>query len=160
MHRDGGFRFALPALHLDSRFRGNDTKGCEGFLPAEVRGVPESSCSSPKNGGPRGLKTIDLRRDLMQAPSLDSRLRGNDRGGCPPEADREQWYPLLRPFSPGRAEGRIPSALLPSPKNGGPRGLIHAAAVEVQQNAAGSLRVSLNSLFLFPHEWGTQGVDS
>ncbi len=29
----------------------------------------------------------------------------------------------------------------------------------VQRNAAGSLRVSLNSLVSIPHEWGTQGVE-
>ena len=55
-HEDGagGFRFALPTLHVDSRLRGNDKTGaaarCRGL------GCPQIPLfSPPKTGGPRGL---------------------------------------------------------------------------------------------------------
>jgi len=49
-------------------------------------GVPinsDNSLESPfDKGGLRGLKTIDLFCGQLQAAVLDSRLRGNDRGGA------------------------------------------------------------------------------
>jgi hypothetical protein len=90
---------------------------------------------------------------------LDSRLRGNDGERCPPEADRGSGCPRVS-FSPPKIED-------PPQEEWGTKGVEQANVMTMQQDAARSLRVSLNSpLFLSPkiedppqEEWGTKGVD-
>ena len=43
---------------------------------------------------------------------------------------------------------------------GDSRGLTQANVMMVQQNAAGSLRVSLRTFFSLPQEWGIKGVEN
>ena len=54
---DGGFRFALSALHLDSRLRGNDRRECPPEADRVFGGVPQVSLFySPMIGGFQGVE--------------------------------------------------------------------------------------------------------
>ena len=46
----GGFRFALPTLHLDSRLRGNDRTSAEGVFAGVMGHLSASPLSSPVKG--------------------------------------------------------------------------------------------------------------
>jgi hypothetical protein len=104
---------------------------------AGVRGVPEISFLSPKTGG-QGVETRMQRQlrdalvaDLfLQLGSAATTKRGPPRGRF--------WIPACAGMTlaprHGRAEGQSPFAE--------------------------GLGVSPNPLFLFPHEWGIEGVDT
>jgi hypothetical protein len=112
---------------------------CRGAKPLcrESEGIPQfSSFLSPKNGGSKGVDChngagTDEFRFSTPEPRLDSRLRGNDRGGC-----------LLR-----ASFKLVPTRVLRGVQRGSP-----------PQADAGSLRVSLNHPFHSPKSGG-KGVD-
>jgi hypothetical protein len=64
-----------------------------------------------------------------------------------------------------RVQGLVPAGSLrvsinptiPPPRVGDQKGLTQAHVMTVQRNAAGSLRVSLNSISSIPQEWGPGG---
>ena len=62
------------------------------------------------------MKTIDLRRDLMQAPSLDSRLRGNDRGDVRLRRTGSSGIPCSDRSHRGVQRGEAPLRFFSSPK--------------------------------------------
>jgi hypothetical protein len=118
-HEDdaGGFRFALPTLHVDSRLRGNDKTGAE----ERCRGLgcpPDSknSLESPfDKGGLRGFEGQGLDSGhedgasgfCVPLPTLhvDSRLRGNDKTGAA-ERCRGLGCPQFPLFSSPKSGGQ------------------------------------------------------
>jgi hypothetical protein len=67
-HEDGagGFRFALPTLHVDSSLRGNDPPEADRGL-----GCPQIPLfSPPKTGGPRGVDRWPAGQPRQWPPAL------------------------------------------------------------------------------------------
>jgi len=70
--------------------------------------------------------------------------------GIPLSQRGNEWaIPSLRPI--GACRGAKPLGYVAKPQTRNPK--------TVQRSAAGSLRVSLNPIFLFPQEWGNKGVE-
>ena len=93
------------------------TEGVEEPVPGVLRFVV---ATEPKSGAPRGCRR--MLPGFGVCFTLTPALSHRGRGICP---------------IAGRAEGRSPSAFLPSPKSGGSRGLTQADTVTGQQDAAG-----------------------
>jgi hypothetical protein len=118
-HEDGagGFRFALPTLHVDSRLRGNDKTGaaerCRGLgCPPDSKNSLESPFDKGELRGFEG-QGLDSRHEdgaggfCLALPTLhvDSSLRGNDKTGAA-ERCRGLGCPQIPLFSSPKSGGQ------------------------------------------------------
>jgi len=125
-------------------------------LPPIVGGT--RSVASSRVPGVRGGCRAHMMRPYGDSPGRCSRMlpaSGVSSTGLMNQAPTR--LRLVRATHRGVQRGAAPLRSLSSPMSGGSMGLIQAHLAKMQQNAAGSLRVSLNPSCFYPPRVGDKG---